>query len=78
MFLPTLLFGVVAGVLGPIVLYQLIVRGVRESHPSWLVLGIVCAIPWLLLVYAALKRALFSRPREGGGNGTSGSNGVSG
>jgi len=80
MFVATLGFGLLAAVGGPIVLYQLIVRGVRESRPSWLVLGILCAIPWLLVVYAALKRAFkpppASPPPEGSGNGTPGSHDV--
>ena len=79
MFAATVLFGIAAAIFGPIILYELIVRGVRESHPSWVALGVICGIPWVLVVYAAIKRAI--RPPappsdppsagEGGANGTS-------
>ena len=75
MFAATLLFGLAAAIGGPIVLYQLIVRGLRESRPTWFALGVVCAIPWLLVVYAAIKKAFVrkppSDPPESGANGTS-------
>ena len=76
MFAATVLFGLLAAVGGPIILYQLIVRGIREGRPSWVALGVLCAIPWLLVVYAAIKRAIrgapppASPPGEHGGNGT--------
>jgi hypothetical protein len=89
MFAATALFGLAAAICGPIVLYLLIVRGVREQRWSWLVLGVVCAIPWLLVVYAALKKAIVrtpppppppsgSPPGEGGANGTSGRHDIDG
>jgi hypothetical protein len=62
MFAATLLFGLAAAIGGPIVLYQLIVRGLREGRASWFALGVICAIPWLLVVYAALKKALVRKP----------------
>ena len=85
MFVATLLFGLVAGIGGPIVLYELIARGIREERWSWLALGILCGIPWALVVYAALKRLVVRpkpkppsapRPPEGGGHGTSRGNHV--
>ena len=90
MFAATALFGLIAAVGGPIVLYLLIVRGAREGRWSWFVLGVVCAIPWLLVVYAALKKAFVrtpppppappaaSPPGEGSANGTSGRHHIDG
>jgi len=89
MFAATALFGLIAAIGGPVVLYLLIVRGAREGRWSWLALGIVCAIPWLLVVYAALKKVFVrtpppprppaaSPPGEGGANGTSGRHDVDG
>jgi hypothetical protein len=62
MFAATVLFGLAAAIGGPIILYQLIARGIREGRPSWLALGVVCAIPWVLVVYAAIKRAIRGAP----------------
>jgi hypothetical protein len=61
MLLPTMLFGLIAGVGGPILLYQLIARGLREGRASWFALGVICAIPWCLVVYVALKRLVSRR-----------------
>jgi len=77
MFVFTAIFGLAAAIFGPIVLYLLIVRGLREGRWSWFVLGVVCAIPWVLVVYAAIKKAFVrppppaSPPSEGGANSTS-------
>ena len=75
-FVITLFFGLLAGIGGPIVLYQLLVRGVREGRPSWVVLGVLCGVPWLLVVYVGIKRAFARKPTppsapESGANGTS-------
>jgi hypothetical protein len=78
MFAATVLFGLAAAIGGPIIIYELIVRGVREQRWSWLALGVLCGIPWCLVVYAALKRAFVRKPPpppsppEGGRNGASG------
>jgi hypothetical protein len=61
MVVPLFLAGLVAAIAGPLLATILVVRGLREGHPSWLALGALCGIPWVLLVVAALRRGLRSR-----------------
>jgi hypothetical protein len=60
----TMIFAAAALVLGPLVLWLLIVRGVREGHPSWVALGVLCGLPPLLIVVSLVRRAL--RGKRGG------------
>lgn len=57
MGLPLLLMATAALVLPAGLSYALVVRGVREHHPSWVVLGGVAAVVWLLMLRATCRRA---------------------
>jgi hypothetical protein len=72
LFVPMALFGLAAAIGGPIIVYKLIVRGLAEGRPSWVALGMLCGLPWGLLVFFALRRgvtALFERPPDPPGGG---------
>jgi hypothetical protein len=74
LFLPMLIFGLAAAVGGPVILWLLISRGLREGRPSWVALGVLCGLPWLLLVVFAIRGGLRSLgkgradPPGGGGD----------
>jgi hypothetical protein len=72
LFLPMALFGLAAAIGGPVILWLLISRGLREGRPSWVALGVLCGLPWLLLVMLAVRgglRALFKGRGDPAGGG---------
>jgi hypothetical protein len=69
MAVPTLFFGGLAALAGPVICYLLIARGLGEGRTSWVVLGALCGLPWLLVVVSALRRALKGRADGARGGG---------
>ena len=67
--LPLLAIGAGALVLPPGIAFALIRRGLAEHRPSWLVLGVLTALLWLVFLYAAGRRVM-GRRRPGAGGAT--------
>jgi H+/Cl- antiporter ClcA len=62
---PLLLAGLVAALAGPVLCVTLVVRGLREGRPDWIVLGALCGLPLVLIAVGLVRRALRRRPRSG-------------
>lgn len=60
---PLLVLSLGAVTLPAVISYDLVRRGVAESHPAWLVMGVLTAGLWLLLLGLGLRRRL--RPAAG-------------
>jgi ABC-type proline/glycine betaine transport system permease subunit len=56
MALPLLLMATAALIVPAGLSYSLIVRGVRESHPSWVLLGSLAAVVWFLMLRATARK----------------------
>lgn len=62
MSVPLLLMTIAALVLPAALTYGLVVRGISESHPSWVLLGSVSGVVWLLMLRATARKARRKAP----------------
>jgi hypothetical protein len=60
---PLIVLTLGAVTLPAVISYDLVRRGVTESHPGWLVMGTLTAALWLLLLGLGLRRRF--RPAAG-------------
>lgn len=53
---PALALGLLAMVAAPVIVVGLILRGLKDGHPSWVVLGGIVAALFTLALWAGRKR----------------------
>lgn len=62
MSVPLLLMATAALLVPAGLTYSLVVRGIRENHPSWVLLGSVSGVVWILMLRATARKAWREAP----------------
>lgn len=64
MSVPLLLMATAALLVPAGLAYGLVVRGIRENHPSWVLLGSVSGVVWVLMLRATARKTRRQEPRQ--------------